>query len=398
MKLINARSPYIIEVNQSGSDGSKIELFLWPSGTTEPPQVWYAFGTFVIGDKVSYNGNYYSATVSAVYGATPPTHTSGTALNWLYIGSSASTGTKVYELSKSNPSLTQTSTQYNVSNFIREYINNSYTVGTNSFAIESPVNNWVNVRIKRYELVGATYNLLDSTVYAGVNGYTEFMDGLNAGANVTTSAFLMGNSGITYKIKDNSTNYLNVFVQAGLWNYINSALSININLNITDFSIIRFPIKTGENRLWNLSIPAYQFSIYGVIEDEAKYTPSVCRFINKKGGWDFVTFYKAKVINISSTETKYKILPSALNYDTSLGQYKVYNTNGQKSIKLNSGWVDENHSILIQDLLLSETVFLDDVPVIVKTQSFEAKTSLQNKQINYEIEFDYAFDLINTVI
>jgi hypothetical protein len=49
-------------------------------------------------------------------------------------------------------------------------------------------------------------------------------------------------------------------------------------------------------------------------------------------------------------------------------------------------------------LLLSETVLLDDVPVEIKTQSSDIKTSLKDRNINYEMEFEYAFNLINNVI
>jgi hypothetical protein len=76
----------------------------------------------------------------------------------------------------------------------------------------------------------------------------------------------------------------------------------------------------------------------------------------------------------------------------------VFNVNGSQSIKLSSGFVPENYSDLIQDLLLSETVLLDGLPVKVKTQSTTLKTSLIDRNINYEIEFDYAFNLINNVI
>jgi len=41
---------------------------------------------------------------------------------------------------------------------------------------------------------------------------------------------------------------------------------------------------------------------------------------------------------------------------------------------------------------------LDDKPVNVKTQSSELKTTLKDKMINYEIEFEYAFNLINDVV
>jgi hypothetical protein len=69
-----------------------------------------------------------------------------------------------------------------------------------------------------------------------------------------------------------------------------------------------------------------------------------------------------------------------------------------QSIRINTGWVDENNSELIQDLLLSETILLDLKPVTIKTEGTELKTSLNNKMINYEMEFDYSFDLINNVV
>jgi hypothetical protein len=65
---------------------------------------------------------------------------------------------------------------------------------------------------------------------------------------------------------------------------------------------------------------------------------------------------------------------------------------------LNSGFVDPNYSDLIQDLLMSNTVLLDNVPVLVSSTQSDIKTSLKDKNINYEIEFEYAFNLKNTVI
>jgi hypothetical protein len=69
-----------------------------------------------------------------------------------------------------------------------------------------------------------------------------------------------------------------------------------------------------------------------------------------------------------------------------------------QSVRVNTGWVDENNSELIQDLLLSETILLDLKPVTIKTEGTELKTSLNNKMINYEMEFDFSFDLINNVV
>jgi len=74
------------------------------------------------------------------------------------------------------------------------------------------------------------------------------------------------------------------------------------------------------------------------------------------------------------------------------------NTTGKKTIKLNTGFVTQDYSELITDLLLSETILLDNVPVTVKTKSVELKTHIKDKMINYEIEFEYAFDIINNMI
>ena len=59
--------------------------------------------------------------------------------------------------------------------------------------------------------------------------------------------------------------------------------------------------------------------------------------------------------------------------------------------------MDENYSELITDLMLSETILLDNKPVKIKTQSSELKNSLKDKLINYEIDFEYNYDLINNV-
>ena len=58
---------------------------------------------------------------------------------------------------------------------------------------------------------------------------------------------------------------------------------------------------------------------------------------------------------------------------------------GQKSIEVNSGYVDEDNNLLIEELVMSEYVWLviDDViyPVDIDTKSLEYQTRL-NRPIN----------------
>ena len=140
----------------------------------------------------------------------------------------------------------------------------------------------------------------------------------------------------------------------------------------------------------------YNFTVKPICEP--KYTPVVCSFINRFGGWQFLTFFKAQTNNISVKGTSYRLNQDSISYNPNRGQSKSFNINGGQVVKLNTGWIPENYNDIIQDLLLSECVLLDGKPVEVKTQSTDLKTSLKDRNINYEIEFTYSFDLINNVI
>jgi hypothetical protein len=120
-------------------------------------------------------------------------------------------------------------------------------------------------------------------------------------------------------------------------------------------------------------------------------------FINRFGGWQSLTFFKVAKESYQTKSEKFKTFPAQLSYSVKQGQSKKYNNNGQKSIMLNTGWVDENYSELIEDLLLSERVLMDNKPMIVKTESMQVKTRLNDKTINYEIDFMYNHEMINDV-
>ena len=76
---------------------------------------------------------------------------------------------------------------------------------------------------------------------------------------------------------------------------------------------------------------------------------------------------------------------------------KEFNFDMTQSVKLNTGWVDENTIELLVDMLASETILLDNEPVVLKDKSIQKKTRLRDKMINYEMNFEYAFNLINDV-
>jgi len=351
--IIYSRSPYFITVNESAQVGSKIELRIW-NGTGAAP--------------------------------TPATYT----------------------FSKSIASVTQTENVYNISPFVKEYIDNVapiYAAGeTDSTTM------WANVQVKRYKETSiGSYTLIDTVTYLGTNGYTAFTDGYNY-TNASNTFMLLSDNAKEVKYDINkSIPYVNVLINPESGDVITATYKDlrgrnEVVVGYTETKgMLKIPLSTTSVKYKNGNTLTISYNdtdyIYNVMPIcEPKYTPVICSFINRFGGWQFLTFFKAQTNNINVKGSNFNLLQDSINYNTSKGQSKSFNINGKQSVKLSSGFVPENYSDLIQDLLLSETVLLDGKPVEVKTQAATLKTSLMDKNINYEIEFDYAFNLINNVI
>lgn len=356
--IINARSPYFITVNESGQVGSKIEIFLWNSPNSVPA----------------------SAT---------------------------------YTLSKRNASATQTENSYNISSFIREYIDNiAPNEGTNSM--------WCNVRVKRYkETSYGTYSsVIDTIDYVGVNGYTKFFDGVNH-TDASNHFVVLADNAKEIQYTLGEIPFVNVVVNTTLGDKVEviykdlngrnaiTATPIGVtdastkNMLAIDLSTSSVKYKCGNTvtiNYYTASVLTSTKTFRVIPVCEPKYTPVVCSYVNRYGGWQFLNFFKAQTNAINVSSTSYKLMPDAINYNTSKPQTASFNINGSQSVVLNTGWVPENYSDLIQDLLLSEAILLNGKPVECKTSATSLKTSLMDKNINYTVEFEYGFDLINNVI
>jgi hypothetical protein len=373
MKVVNVRSPFVIQINEATQLGSKIELFIWNAGSSEP--------------------------------ATP-----------------------TYILSKPIPTTAQRLTSYNVSNFVKEYIENIAPVYTNYVGNPEQNNEWCVFRIKRYYLNSSSvYVLLTDAYYYGVNGFTNYMDGIQNPSEV--KILLLANPNINNYYYKQSTypndlmQYFNLIVDkptttttivdiryeridgvaysltasfgVGFAGVFNTKIPISI-VKVLDLFINGCKVTITYTPATGSPIILPSFYTYPICE--VKYTPVLCDFINRFGGWQTITFFKAQTNNLSVKNEDYKLSPNEVDYNPLRGQNKSFNFIGTQVLKANTGWVDENYKELITDLLLSEKVLIDKKPVIVKTQATELKTKLKNRLINYELEFEYSYNLINDVI
>jgi hypothetical protein len=159
-------------------------------------------------------------------------------------------------------------------------------------------------------------------------------------------------------------------------------------------------MKEYHNDNWYLRITTtallYEY-IFKPIE-ECKYNVIPVEFVNKQGAWQKIWFFKASTNAIETSGNEYNLLNTSNNYDINLGNRKTFNVNGTESIKVNSGWVNDDYSETMQQLLLSERILVDSKPAKLKTKGIEKQKQINTKMINYQVEFEYAYDIINKVI
>ncbi len=142
--------------------------------------------------------------------------------------------------------------------------------------------------------------------------------------------------------------------------------------------------------------------------EECKYEPYKVTFVNKYGALQDLTFFKKSVesTNVTSEQFKASIFDqSTLSYKTHQHQQQAFLAQGKDRITMNTGYVNDDHNSVIEELLLSEQVYYTEitetaevvVPVIPLTKSVTYKTSVNDRLANYTIEFENAFDKINNI-
>ncbi|OED39519.1 hypothetical protein AB834_00210 [PVC group bacterium (ex Bugula neritina AB1)] len=153
---------------------------------------------------------------------------------------------------------------------------------------------------------------------------------------------------------------------------------------------------TGDERIdVNLPLGFTKNRIYIYLREECKHTPYDVTFINRYGHEQNITFFKERTdtVNVESE-----------SYERSFGQpsggvhqFVDFNTNAKQTITLSTGYLEEGINESIKQLLLSERIWIGSDPVNIKTKSQTLQTRNNNRLISYTIEFEYSYNLINTI-
>ena len=92
---------------------------------------------------------------------------------------------------------------------------------------------------------------------------------------------------------------------------------------------------------------------------------------------------------------------SGVSYNTYDATNIVQDVAATKSLVLNTGFLKEEYNEIMRQLFQSENVWIREnnktLPIKIKDSSFTYKTNLNDKLVNYTVQFEYAFDGINNI-
>lgn len=387
---INLRSPYYIKVSQTGLTSATLSLYIYT-------------GTFTANGSVA-------------------------------------AGTLRYSITK-KPLGTNTFVVYEVSELIRDYLEIEFDGSYDSDVV------WINA-IPTSNGTGSINVTPDNTNgFVGLDGYGYF----EQGANPTLSTNLLQSNRTIFALDDNLFR-VPVFVQGTNSVSLLYKGEVKTDIDLTSASVdetseqIRYISANSTNSgdvdydsfvervlndggtfegstclddfLGDFSVDlideVYVSSDSGtevikiITLEECKYTPIKVTFVNKFGAIQDLIFFKKST---DSTVVKGEEFKSAV-FDQSTLTYKTYQhqrtqfmVQGNDSISMNTGFINEDYNQVIEELMLSEQVwatFITDTqelvrPLVPKTKSLTFKTTLNDNLVDYAIDFDIANDKINNI-
>tara|TARA_R110001583_G_scaffold42635_2_gene135533 strand:+ start:4813 stop:5955 length:1143 start_codon:yes stop_codon:yes gene_type:complete len=331
-----------------------------------------------------------------------------------------------YSLQK-KPLGTEGSVSFDISELVNDFIeqkfiNNTPLTGYNVSADTQSV--WVTVATSARESDGTLIGSITTTNYLAQEGYNDFKDGVNY---TTEPIAMISGSYIQY----NKGDYIFLPVNAERVNSVTfknngsviSTYNVSDNGNANQKVDYAYYLTTSQeideayityDTSSNVSITVEQI-------EECKYPVHKIVFLNRWGAFQDLYFFKKSTESLESRSENfqssifkarsisYSIKEDVCTEDIAYNSYsttahakKTFNANATESISLNTGFVPESMNPYYEELMVSEYVWLIDdndvvYPVNLKDSSFTYKTGLNDKMINYTMNFEKSFNLVNNI-
>ena len=301
-----------------------------------------------------------------------------------------------YEINKSRID-THDNITLEIGELVRDYLEISFNDDYNSQT------KWVRAVVEYFDESDNpyTYNNPQVFTYLATDGYGYFEDGTNP--ELSRHALISADN---IYLPENTVGKLPIFAEG-----VGKVTIDSVDTQITDsgntnqkIQYIDIPANSSTIQVYDTDDTTLLKTINVTNICEPKYTPFKVTFVNKLGAFQDLYFFKKTTESTNVTDETFKrntIANSTSTYQTYEGQRQRYNVNSKTSLSMNTGFVKENMNQTIEELFFSENVWIryegKTLPIIPSTKSLQYKIVLNDKLINYTVDFEFAFDKINNV-
>ena len=346
----------------------------------------------------------------------------------VYTGDKTSdfTGIPDYTLRKKNIG---NSINFDISELIRVDLDFD---GSYSNTNENSVCRWVRTVLTSYDSLDVELSK-DIEFDLVLNGYNYFEEGKKT---PTTSSFISNK--IVYALADNTYSVPFYTGNGGDVNFIKNGKVLNtytltpsdeneeqitqlsVN-NIVNYQNYEQRVKQNINAVIEQSTCLAKFfdefsvgdidtiSITGEADikvitiSECRFYPYKVTFINKFGVLQDMFFFKKSVEVMTTKRETYK--GTTINngsYSISEHTKRDFNIQANETIKLSSGFISEQYNEVFKQLMLSDKIWITDsdnlvLPINIKTSALNYKTSVNDRLVEYTIDFDKSYNVINNI-
>ena len=318
----------------------------------------------------------------------------------------------------------ETSVTFDISEIVNDHLVQSFNGTYSTSALTQSI--WVDAVVTGYETTGAAISPAVTTTYLAQEGYNTFKNGVNY---TTEPEGMITSDYVQFSKTSYITIPLNVErVDSIAWKNNGSTISTT---SITDSGSqaqkIKYPSVNPVSQDYDQAVITYDTTSTRTITldqiDECKYETFKVTFLNRWGALQDLFFFKKSVesLDVSREQFNRSIFKARTvslsppeegedcdetitynTYSTTAHADKTFNVNGKESIQLNTGFVKQDMNSSFQELMVSEYIWLTDsdsviFPVKLKDTSFTTKTSLNDRMINYTMNFEMAFAYVNNI-
>jgi hypothetical protein len=331
-----------------------------------------------------------------------------------------------YSLQK-KPLGAENSVSFDISEIVNDHLEQIFTGTYSDSSAKSSI--WVTVATSARQADGTIIGSVTSNTYLAQEGYNKFKDGVN----YTTEPIVMI-TGTHFEYHKGSTLTIPVNVERVSQVQYISANGITVgtdtftdngnqNQKIQFAQFANTSVKDVARVKVTYDTTSFT-TIYTKEIEECKYPVNKITFVNRWGAMQDLFFFKKSVESLESRSENFNAsIFQARNvqlepgeepgddcqetltfntYSTTAHAKKTFNANATESIVLNSGFVNELMNPFFEELMVSENIWLTDssaniYPVNLKDSSFTKKTGLNDRLINYTMNFEKSFALVNNI-